>query len=323
MDFGGMWAAAQSSMPETSDAWLEIFFHILQNPWTRAIALILIVFLTIRVIASIYSGDKQGAEIGPIAIRKHASSRLNEQTLCLHRELMEMNMDGVTANVKVLYVYTDANGRRRSQMVHSERNIRLSISPQRLRSVADKIDGQEIPDVPTADVCFPPFESEKPNDPILPMNDRARAYAAQHEILKHWHDDDGIPLISTGAEFKDQVASGKDLFIQERVDEMEAAKGKNFYKRWKFRRLRKNRPNVVGSYYLKFEFSHNPMFVLTRHPDKDLKMTAWLTILTSMFALIMDWWPQNAAPFGFVPPSEIVRAGEHTAPPRTARVVVP
>jgi hypothetical protein len=322
MDFGGSWAAALSGLPKTSNAWVELVFAVLQNPWTRSLALIVIVYFTIRVIASIYSGDKQGAEIGPIAIRKHSSARLNQQTLCLHREMMEMNMDGVTANVKVLYVYTDANGRRRSQVVHGERNIRLSISPQKLRR-AEKIDGQEITDVPTADVCFPPFESEKPIDPILPMKERARDYAEQHEILKHWHDDDGIPLISTGIEFKEQVASGKDLFILERVAQMEAAKGKNIYQRWKFRRLRKNRPNVVGSYYLKFEFSHDPMFVLTRHPDKDLKMTAWLTILTSMFALIMGWWPQGSAPFGFVPPSEIVRVVDHPAPPRTARVVIP
>jgi len=64
------------------------------------------------------------------------------------------------------------------------------------------------------------------------------------------------------------------------------------------------------------------MFVLTRHPDRDLKMTAWLTILTSMFALIMDWWPQGSAPFGIVPPGEIVRAADG-GPPRTARVVPP
>lgn len=323
MNIGAWWAAAQSGLPKTWDAWIDLFVRVLQNPWTRGVALIVIVFITIRVIASIYSGDKQGAEIGPIAIRKHSSARLNEQTLCLHRDLMEMNMDGVTANVKVLYVYTDANGRRRRQMVHRERSIRLSISPQKLRSVVEKIDGQEFPDVPTADVCFPPFESDKPVDPILPMKERALDYAEQHEILKHWHDDDGIPLISTGAEFKEQVSSGKDQFILESVARMNAAKGKSIFKRWKFRGLRKNRPNVIGSYYLKFEFSHDPVFVLTRHPDKDLKMTAWLTILTSMFALIMDWWPQGAAPFGFVPPSEIVRAGEHPAPPRTTRVVVP
>jgi hypothetical protein len=197
-----------------------------------------------------------------------------------------------------------------------------SISPQKLRR-AEKIDGQEIPDVPTALVCFPPFESEKPLDSVEPMKERARDYADQHEILKHWTDDDGIPLISTGAEFKDRIAFGKDQYILDRVARIEAASGKGLYRRWAFRRLRKNRPNVVGSYFLKFEFSHNPFFVLTRHPDKDLKMTAWLTILTSMFALIMDWWPNGDAPFGYLPPGEIARPADGSTPSRTVRVVPP
>lgn len=322
MDFGGMWEAAVGSLPKTWDQWLELLHGILGNPWTRGLALIVIVFVTIRIIASIYSGDKQGAEIGPIAIRKHASARLTEDTLCLHRDLMPMNMDGVSANIKVLYVYTDANGKRHRRIVHEQRNIHLSIAPQKLRK-AEKIDGQEIPDVPTSMVCFPPFESEWPADSIEPMKDRARDYAAQHEILKQWTDDDGIPLISTGAEFRDQISSGKEQYILDRVARIQAAQGKGVYRRWAFRRLWKNRPNVVGSYYLKFEFSHDPVFVLTRHPDKDLKMTAWLTILTSMFALIMDWWPNGAAPFGLVAPSEIARSAEPATPPRSVRVVPP
>jgi hypothetical protein len=39
------------------------------------------------------------------------------------------------------------------------------------------------------------------------------------------------------------------------------------------------------------QFSKNPWFVLFRHPNRDLKMTAWLTILTSFFAIAMDLWP--------------------------------
>jgi hypothetical protein len=97
---------------------------------------------------------------------------------------------------------------------------------------------------------------------------------------------------------------------------------RGFFNRTSFRRRCQNRPNCVGSYYLKFEFSHEPLFVLTRHPDRDLKMTAWLTILTSMFALIMDWRPMRQAPFGVAaaPPSEFVRAGERL-PARAVRVL--
>jgi hypothetical protein len=62
--------------------------------------------------------------------------------------------------------------------------------------------------------------------------------------------------------------------------------------------------------------------VLTRHPDRDLKMTAWLTILTSMFALIMDWWPNGAQPFGITAPGATVRAAD-SPPARTVRIPPP
>ena len=54
------------------------------------------------------------------------------------------------------------------------------------------------------------------------------------------------------------------------------------------------RPGAVGNYYLKFQFSNDPGFVLTKHPDRDVRMTAWLTVLTSLFALAMELFPLEA-----------------------------
>lgn len=321
MDVGTLWAGLVKALPTDWDSWLALGEGILANPWARTLALILIVYFTIRVIASIYSGDKQGAELGPVAIREHPSSRYDDNTIRLHRDLMSMNMDGVSANCQVLYVYTDAKGRRRRKVVYREDDIQLSIAPQKIRR-ADKIDGQEIPDVPTTYVCFPPLETEELPDTISPMQEKAVDYARHHRILENWHDDDSAQIISAGSEFMQQVASGKEQFIFECVASQAELKEGSLGHRLHFKRRRNNRPNVVGSYYLKFEFSHEPLFVLTRHPDRDLKMTAWLTILTSMFALIMDWWPMGQAPFGLVVPTEIARAAEHT-PTRSVRVTPP
>lgn len=322
MDFRGWWAGLMAALPHDANEALVFGQSLLANPWARTLALVVIVYLTIRVIAGIYSGDKQGAELGPVAIRKHGSNRYDDRAIRLHRDLMPINMDGVSANCKVLYVFTDARGSRRSCVVHQENNIQLSISPQRIRR-AEKIDGQEVPDVPTMHVCFPPFEADDPADPIIPMAERAPQYVRQHRILEKWHDDDDAPFVSVGTEFLEQIASGKEQYIFDEVAKIEKAQTGSFFKRLHFKRLRNNRPNVVGSYYLKFEFSHEPLFVLTRHPDRDLKMTAWLTILTSMFALIMDWWPNGAPPFGLSAPSEIVQANGERAPVRSVRVPVP
>lgn len=321
MDFGGMWEAAVSSLPKTWDAWIDLFHGILENPWTRGIALAIIVLLTIRVIAGIYSGDKQGAELGPVAIRQHTSARYGRDTVRMPHHLMPMTMDGVSATCKIFYVYNDARGKRRKHLVHTIKQSTLSISPVALNQVQGMIVGQEVPqDVATQHVCFPPVDVQDTNQPVPGTPKTAVEYVRLHNILENWTEDDSAVRVSMSTDVKDEIATNKVAFISSYSDRLTKAD-----RGWRlgFKRLHDNRPNVIGSYYLKFEFSHDPIFVLTRHPDRDLKMTAWLTILTSMFALIMDWWPQGSAPFGFTPASEIAGPAEPARTSRSVRVAPP
>jgi hypothetical protein len=197
MDFGGWWATAQSSLPKTQDAWVELFFAVLQNPWTRGIALIVIVYLTIRVIAGIYSGDKQGAEIGPVAIRHHSSGRYGRDTVRMPHQLMPMTMDGVSAKCKIFYVYNDTHGRRRKQLVHTIDQATLSISPVSLTPVQGMIFGQEIPaGVETQQVCFPPVDIQETTDPVPATPRLASEYVKLHKILESWTEDDTAARVS-------------------------------------------------------------------------------------------------------------------------------
>ncbi len=320
MDIGALWASLIGSIPQTWDGWTALGQATLANPWARTLALIVIVYFTIRVIASIYSGDKQGAELGPVAIRAHTSAKFGRDTVRMPHEIMPMAMDGVSAKCKVFYVYNDTRGRRRKHLVHTVRDARLSISPVKLPKVKDVIYGQEIPEsVATKHVCFPPVDIQDIEGVVPGTPELATEYAHLHRILDAWKEDDSAAWVSTSSDVKEEVESGKIDFIQTCATRIAKA-DKGF--RLRFRRLHENRPNVVGSYYLKFEFSHEPLFVLTRHPDRDLKMTAWLTILTSMFALIMDWWPMGGAPFGMAASAEISRSADSPAP-RTVRVPVP
>ena len=264
----------------------------LSNPWARAIGLGVIVYLTIRVIASVYSGDKQNSQLGPIGIRPHSAQRLDRSTIVLPRLLMPMNMDGVHATIKIYYGYLDARGKRCKQLVHTHRDARISVSPTKLTKVASTIYGQEIPNVATADVCFPPVEIETAPDAMPATPDRAQAYAELHKIIENWREDDDALLVSLHADEHETIRDGREQFIMEEANKVAAARSGNVLQRWLHRDIPKRRPNVVGSYFVKLEFSHNPWFVLTRHPDRELKMTAWLTVLTSAFALIMDAWPK-------------------------------
>lgn len=322
MDIGALWAGFVGSVPQTWDGWVAFAQAAMANPWVRTLALVVIVYFTIRVIASIYSGDKQGAELGPVAIRAHTSPRYGRDTVRMPHALMPMAMDGVSACCKIFYVYNDSRGRRRKHLVHTIRDAKLSVSPVNLPPVKDMIYGQEIPDdVATRHVCFPPVDVQDTTGPVPGTPETATEYAKLHRIIESWTEDDTAVRVSTSAEVKEEISVGKIDFITSRANGI--AKVENgFFNRLYHRPRYENRPNCVGSYYLKFEFSHEPLFVLTRHPDRDLKMTAWLTILTSMFALIMDWWPMGGAPFGMAASAEVARSVDSPAP-RTTRVPIP
>ena len=282
---GDYWTAAQP--------WLDRAEDFAANPWIRALGLVVIVYVTIRVIASVYSGDKQNSELGPVGIRMHNAQRLGRDTVMLPRILMPMNMDGVVAKAKIFYAYTDARGKRQKQLVHTLNNVRIAVSPSRIARAVSTIYGYEVPDVATSDVCFPPVDFDKVPEGMPATPDRAQDYVKLHNIVENWHDDDDAPIITLHTDECEEVRNNREDFIVAGAKKVAQARDGNFILRWMRSGWPKNRPNVIGSYYVKFEFSHDPLFVLTRHPDRELKMTAWLTVLTSMFALVMDAWPKE------------------------------
>jgi hypothetical protein len=301
-------------------AWprIEAILDFASNPWARALGLGLIVYFTIRVIASVYSGDKQNSEMGPVGIRPHMGKRLDRHSVMLPHSLMSMTMDGVSANCRVFYVYRDAQGKRRKKEVYRQRNMRLAISPSRLRGSSEAQYGFEIPDVATADVCFPPVDVEKPEAPTPATPERARDYAELHKIIENWTEDDDAPLVSFKEDILEEITDNRRTFIVDSAAEVRKAREAHALIRWLKRSVAKNRPNVVGSYYIQLEFSQSPWFVLTKHPDRDLKMTAWLTVLTSAFALIMDAWPKAPLSDG-----SAARTTPHESSVRPPRVPAP
>lgn len=304
-----VWADFVGSLPRDWPSAMAMIELALANPWARAAGLLLIVWLTIMVIAAIYSGEKSGAELGPVAVRPHVSGRYNRTTVRVPHNLIAMNMDGVIATCKIIYAYTDARGKRRRQVVHTITDATLSISPVTIPRVQSIIFGQEVPSVEREYVCFP-LELEEPLTTVTPALSDAAEYAAAHNILERWREDDDAVVVSTHGDVLEQIADGKIEFIGDEVERLKSARQNWFARKLKFPGLYKKRPNVVGSYYLKFEYSRNPLFILTRHPDRELKMTAWLTVLTSVFALIMDAWPKAPA----TPSDATIVATERVSP---------
>jgi hypothetical protein len=265
----------------------------------RLICVIVFVLTTIWVIAKVYSGELQNAEKGPVAIRRHkgATTNANLDTIVVHRDLIGLTMDGVRAQCTFVYVFEGA----KHKLVHVpllKRSIQLSVSAVTL---SDKVQGivraNEISDVRTEEVYWPALDPDNEN-PIsgAATPEMARDYAAQNKVLARWNGDLSLQLISVHQDLLEEVNEARNDYIEERVRKLREHKNGNWLQKLLTREAAKNRPGAIGNYYLKFQFSNDPIFVLRKHPDRDVRMTAWLTVLTSAFAIVLELFPLRVAP---------------------------
>lgn len=71
---------------------------------------------------------------------------------------------------------------------------------------------------------------------------------------------------------------------------------------------------VARAYVARIHFPSNPVFLLFMHPDREVKATGWLTLLTSLFALFAQFLFQQPH---VVDANEVrPRPAVHAAPPR-------
>ncbi len=274
-------------------SFVSICQEIRDSPIFRVFALIVFVMSTIWVIAKVYSGDLQNAEKGPVAIRKHSAGSVSRQTVVVHRNLIPITMDGVHAKCTFYYVYEGHNKKRQHAKLFS-RAMTLSVSPTVLRSLTEMARGNEVPDVETQEVVWPILEidSETP-DRIEVTPDRARDYLVQNRVLERWSGDDSLSLISLHQDVMTELRDARDNFMAKRIEQLRKAKSGNWAAKLRLGAASRRRPGAVGNYYMRFQFSNDPVFVLTKHPDRDVRMTAWLTVLTSIFAIVMEVFPLN------------------------------
>lgn len=313
------WGSAFTGFAE-SEGWVrfaELCTAIWYSTPFRLACLILLVLCTIWVIAKVYSGDLQNAERGPVAMRRHSASSIPSDTIIVPRSLIPLSMDGVQAQCTFLYVYDGYRGKRQHAKLFT-RQMRLSVSASVLRPLTDMAKGNEVPDVGTEEVYWPilDIETEAPTEGYATF-DRAQEHARACKILERWSGDDALQLISLSEQVLRDVRDARDEFMSDRIAALRASKSGNWLKRLGHTNAAKKRPGAVGNYYLKFQFSNDPGFVLTRHPDRDVRMTAWLTVLTSLFALVMELFPLQAMP---VPAPGVAEATSTDVAPSHAAV---
>src|SRR5262249_19634509 len=115
-------------------------------------------------------------------------------------------------------------------------------------------------------------------------------------ILERWSGDDSLQVISVHDDFLQDIGAARDEFIADHVKKVRQHKSGNLWQKIQTANAAKDRPGAVGNYYLKFQFSNDPIFVLRKPPDADVRVTAWLTVLTSALAIVLELFPLHVVP---------------------------
>lgn len=106
-------------------------------------------------------------------------------------------------------------------------------------------------------------------------------------------------------EIEKEIKNRAEYLVREAVrnyrGKMSNVIARKFSKTWQ-------EPEAVAATYLaRIHFPSDPIFLLFQHPDREVKATGWLTLLTSAFALL--------AQFLFTAPSSPASAGDRSSAP--------
>ena len=214
----GDWAGAGQAWLATVD-----YSGLLLNRFTRALGMLALVWMTIWVIALVYSGYMQDFEKGPIGLRPHVNKKQGASTIVFDKDVVPYQMDGVDAKCRFYFVHDNAQGKRRRISLGGSKNLQLHIRASPVPRSASLVQyGFEVHDavrdIPSHLVAFPIFEppSPPPNS-IEPTPPTIAAYVDKHDLVKKWTDDDDAPIVSISQTELELIADERAGFIREQA----------------------------------------------------------------------------------------------------------
>lgn len=292
MDFSNL----AGGLPDIA-SWLTTitFEDVFFNKWARAAGMVALVLLTIWVIALVYNGYAQDSVISPVGLKAHTNRRLGEGTIVFDQARYPFAMDGVEATCRVYYQYEDRDGRTRRFPVTERTSLKLHIRVSAMTADANTHFGFEnggaVGELPQGAVWYPPIDVTTPPETIEPTPATVAEYIEANGLVAKWTEDDDAPIVSIGPTLLELLSEERKSLILQRAKTWIETQTPGIFNNMRRANATKERANAFGSYYLKLQFSKRPDFVLFQHPNKELKMTAWLTVLTSLFSIAMDLWP--------------------------------
>ena len=98
-------------------------------------------------------------------------------------------------------------------------------------------------------------------------------------------------LIALSTKVSDDIAREHARFFREQFEKFSRIPEKRFFPLTARAEASKRLPNLTedAHYFVEMKFSILPWYVLMDHPDGQVKTTAWLTVLTSIFAMVMQF----------------------------------
>lgn len=282
--------------------WLSQFDYaefgtwLLVNKYARAIGLLILVLVTIWVIALVYSGYARDSDLGPLALRAHTNKKLGNSAIVFNQTMYPFQMDSVEATVSVFYNYEDREGQSHKIEVLAPQTLKMHIRSSPIPPDDKTIYGFESADadigaLPQESVHYPSFQLKSEPEVIGATPRSVREYIELHALEPQWTDDDDAPVVSLGPALIDAISEARKTHVVDQANRWVECQKPGMLNSMNRARVARERANVFGSYSIKMQFSKRPDFVLFKHPNRELKMTAWLTLLTSVFSIAMDLWP--------------------------------
>lgn len=278
-------------MDGAAELWGTIQAVIQQYAWIfRIVALTAFILGMVMVVALLYSGEVQNSEKGPISLI--AKSTLNDEAFQAIDPIVTNNLDGKKAVCTFYLSYLDRDQRPKRRRLHRARLEFKKLNRSPSREEASTLVGywnptrhEElqnaleqagiVPDAPNLFAEQPPLEQ------------------GQHTFVDQYFSREIAETRTVAVSNKTLAAVGAahSKFLKDEFAKIaRLPRDKHGHRSLEGKSVYKNLPNLSedGHYFVEMKFSILPWFVLSEHPDGQVKTTAWLTVLTSLFAMFMQ-----------------------------------
>lgn len=254
-------------------------------PFSRTAILFIAIVVTLFAILLLYGGNLQNTNIGPIAIRSRVQTA--PTYFKAPRDIVTSVLEGKTVQCTFYMSYVDNRGKTKLVRISPKRfTLKLSALSRRLAFHRGDMFGFWNPahDSGLQDSFVESGYPTAPEDNAFFMS----LERTDDLLRRRQGDDDEIVTVST--DVLAEIAKGHRDFLRRAMNRFQ-----KFYVRSNGRtpkNFRKAAPYLDlpdfaqdSNLYMRMHFSPNPL----THPDPQVKTTAWLTVLTSLFALLIQW----------------------------------